>query len=255
MKGLEEKIKEEQFSDKFRTGVYQEIPLADKPYATEEIYCYGYAMEDIANGASFADYLLLMMRGEFGSKRQAKLMEQCLIKLSVIGIRHEATRAVVTAAVGKTVAENLLPIGQLVITGKEGGVGDISNTMNLLRQAASTIDQQTKLDSVIDSLEYGVGPYLRKTLESFHEQFGGDYLRCLLDILLREDTTETKASPTYVAIVSAVFLELEINPLTAIGLAQLLVAGPLITQAAEHMKSSLQVLPFVPDDKYQIAGE
>lgn len=124
--------RDEQFTDRTVTRIWQEEPLPENPYLAEKCRCHGYDILELAKKRSFVDVLFLLFQGELPDPNQAQLLERLMIALVNPGPRHPATRASMNAAVGKANPAHILPTGLAVLSGAYLGGEEVSAAMRFL---------------------------------------------------------------------------------------------------------------------------
>ncbi|MGB5325515.1 MAG: hypothetical protein WBN40_08840 [Pseudomonadales bacterium] len=243
-------------AEKYATGIFEEVPADDNPYCTDHVHCYGYDQLALCESLGFAEYLYLLMRGRLPDVSQSALLNRALIAFANPGVRHPATRAAVTAAVGKTVPSSVLPVAMMLMSGQQDGADSVIRAMRDLRKAQRLETEAT------ESPEYGeclFGLYAgseNRWLDKLCERLraGGDYpflkwgTECLLARRARGETIGWLQT----GLVAATFSDLGILPRHAPGLLQLLAAPGLLAQGMEHAHRDPTVMPFVPDGMCEI---
>ena len=126
--------RDERFTDRTVTRIWQEEPLPKNPYLAEKCSCHGYDILELAKKRSFVDVLFLLFQGELPERNQAELLEVLMIALINPGPRHPATRASMNAAVGKANPAHILPVGLAVLSGAHLGGEEVSGAMRFLRK-------------------------------------------------------------------------------------------------------------------------
>lgn len=243
------------FADRYATAIFEEIPAADNPYLAERVNCRGYEQVELCKNAGFVDYLYLLLRGDLPSAPQSSLLNRALIAFSNPGVRHPATRAAVTAAVGKTVPSGVLPVALLVLGSERDGAESVSSAMRFLRKARRLEPDTEAADGseYVFGLTAGSGDRhldaLCDTLNPLGEypclQWGRSHLQA------RRARGET-IGWLYSGLVAATFTDLGIAPRYAPGLLQLMAAPGLLAQGMEHAHREPTVLPFLPDERCEI---
>lgn len=253
---IKESPRGERHAQRYATGIFEEQPAADNPYSVEHLYCYGYDQLQLCEKLDFASYLYLLARGKLPDDTQAQLMSRALIAFSNPGVRHPATRAATTAAVGKTVAGSVLPVALLLMSSETDGADSIVRAMKFLRKA-SRKPPGTDIAEADDEFVFG--------LDAGSENLWLDKLCAMLSgvgsceslewgaacIRLRRERGE-RVGWLQSGLVAATFVDLGIRPGLAPGLLQLMAAPGLLVQGMEHANKETSVMPFVDDEHCEI---
>ncbi len=262
--------RDEQFAEKVATKIWLETPSQDNSYLTEEAYCHGYNLMELMEKRSFVDVLYLLHRSELPSKAEAELLEQLMIALINPGPRHPATRAAMTAGVGKTDTQHILPIALSIYGGEHIGGAAIEPAMRFLRKHRRKSPQEiveelftnnqppTEGDWHIapgfGSRFNGIDPMPAKIAKQLLKLNGaGDTLRWAE--LFVESLTSHNQGWLITGIAAAVFTDLGFSPRAGAGLFQLFAAPGLLAQAVELSGKPVTAMPFPKDEDYVIEYE
>lgn len=104
------------FTDKPVTRIWNEQVSQNNPYIASKQLCHGYDIFELADKRSFVDVLYLLFRGELPSAEHALLLEHTMIAFINPGPRHPATRAAMNAGVSKTDVAHLLPVSLSIVS-------------------------------------------------------------------------------------------------------------------------------------------
>ena len=140
------KKRDEIFSDSIKTKIFFEKPNDNNIYAAKECFVHGYNLHELSDSIDFLDAIYLNLKGELPKPKQKKLLNAIFVALSNLGPRHPATRGVMNAAVSKTKATHLLPIGLSLLSGDYGGSGEVENAVRFLRKHINKPAESTALD-------------------------------------------------------------------------------------------------------------
>ncbi|MBT8140114.1 MAG: hypothetical protein KJP25_10115 [Gammaproteobacteria bacterium] len=242
--------------EKYTTGIFEEVAAPDNPYGTGHVYCYGYDQLALNKHLDFASYLYLLMRGSLPDVAQAGLLNRALIAFANPGVRHPATRAAATAAVGKTLHSGVLPVAMMLMCSEQDGADSVARAMRCLRKSVRS-EPGAAITSGGDEFVFGLcagseNSWLDKVCDTLID--GGDYPYLNWG---RQHISATRASGKeagwlQTGLVAATFADLGILPRLAPGLLQLLAAPGLLAQGMEHANRDTAVMPFLSDEQCEI---
>ena len=259
----------EPFVARTATRICEETPSAENPYLSQSRRYHGYELGELMQKCSFADVLFLLLRGELPTAEQGRLFETLLIGLSNPGPRHAATRAAMSAGVGKTDPAHILPIALSVVGGKYLGGGEVTAAMAFLRRQRNK-DPRAVAAELLATLERPAEGDWRAA-PGFGSHFGGIDpmpLSMVDQILALPGTGESlrwgsrfaevlKAEQggwLLPAVAAAVFLDLGFHPRAGAGLFQIAAAPGLLAHGLELANQPRTAMPF-PDDEYYFIEE
>ena len=252
-----EAFRDDGYSEKYKTNIFQETARDDNPYCESHVRCQGYDQLELIEHLSFSEYLFLMMRGQLPSASESQLLNRALIAFSNPGVRHPATRAAVAAGVGKTLATNILPAALLVFSGKDNAAGSIDPAMRFLRKAVklptAEILQSPDLDILGFGLHYGSEHhYLDRVCDTLIADSDMPYLQWGRRFISEYRTLERPIGWLHTGLAAAVFCDLGVMPKFGASLYQLMASSGLLVQGLESTNKPPTALPFVRDEDYQI---
>lgn len=251
----------ESFVDKTITRIWHEKPSDDNPYITENCRCHGYDLLELTKKRSFIDVLYLLFRGELPTKKEAQLLEHLMIALINPGPRHPATRAAMSAGVGKTDPAHILPIGLTILGGKHLGASEIEPAMRFLRKnrkkpAKTIADELLKnkielelpgFGSHFNSIEIMPQKIANQILELFDNcktlEWANELINCM---------SEHNIGWLSTGLAAAVFSDLGFQPRVGTGLYQLISAPGLLAHGIEMANKPITAMPFISDENYVI---
>jgi len=245
------------------TEIWLEKSTSDNPYIASQVYCHGYDLLELMKQRSFAEVLFLLFIGELPTAQQTQLLEATMVGLITPGPRHPATRAAMSAAVGKTNPLHILPIGTAVLGGNYLGAGTIEEVMNFFHQY-----QSSDVDSTFKELIQREKNHPNQ-IPGFGKRYGGtdpiaaDIAAHLASLdaagkaLIWGEQLANKLAPfgqgwLITGVAAAVFTDLGIPSHLGGPLYQLMSAPGLLAQAAELIKKPITAMPFVTDDQYHV---
>jgi len=271
------KSRKDVFSDKTQTKIWCEKPSKDNPYITSQAFCHGYDIVGLMKKRSFVDVLYLLFRAELPSAEDKQLLESLMISLINPGPRHPATRAAMTAGVGKTNPVHILPIGTTVLGGTLGGAGAIEATMryfikNMNKPAGDVIANflmsQPPQNQHGDLENIGMPSVLvTEKIPGMGRRYGGvDSLTQSIANELCNFTSAGKAlrwgqalnhalSPyncgwIITGLAAATFVDLGFQPRSGGGLFQCFSSPGLLAHGLELANKPIHAMPFVEDENY-----
>jgi citrate synthase len=256
-KKVEVRSRNEAFSARAATRIWQEIPADDNPYIASAARCHGYDLFELMEKRSFVDVFYLLFRGELPSADEARLLQALMIGLINPGPRHPATRAAMNVGVGKTDPLHILPIAAGVLGGDHQGGGELEDAMRFLRK-----NQKSDPADLIDFENTEKTP-------GFGQRHGG------VDLLAVSIGERLAAMPAAGAalkwglgfsaalapsgrgwlttgVAAAVFADLGFQPRAGGVLFQLLGAPGLVAHGLEVANKPITAMPYVSDADYVI---
>lgn len=261
----------ERFADRVESRIWLERPSPENPYIAAEAFCHGYDLRELLVSCSYWEYIYLLFTGRRCEAPQLTLLEKLGIALANPGPRHPATRAVIAAAVSKTDATHVLPLGLSVLSGAYLGAEEVGASMSFLRRRLKR-DPIAEAALAIQASPPAEGGDLRPA-PGFGTRFNGiDLLAADLGKRLTGLPGAAAAliwSATFAGelqrleqgswlmpgIAAAAFLDLGFHPKWGPGLFQWLSAPGLLAHAAEMSNKPLTALPFIDDSRYFIDEE
>ena len=245
------------YSDKYTTKIFQETAHEDNPYCESSVHCQGFDQLELIEHLSFSEYLFLIIRGHLPSDSESQLLNRALIAFSNPGVRHPATRAAVASGVGKTLSPNILPAALLVFGGEVDASGAIEPIMRFLRKVIKLSTSEAlkipDLEIVGFGLHYGSEHrYLDQGCNTLIADNDTPYLQWG-----RQFVSESRAQGRVIGwsqtgLAAAVFCDLGIMPRFGASLYQLMASSGLLVQGLESTNLPPTTLPFVRDEDYQI---
>jgi citrate synthase len=265
-KKVEVRSRNEVFSARASTRIWQEIPAEDNPYIASAARCHGYDLFELMEKRSFVDVFYLLFRGELPGAEEAKLLQALMIGLINPGPRHPATRAAMNVGVGKTDPMHILPIAAGVLGGDHLGGGELEDAMRFLRKQQKG-DAIALAEDVIDDL--GSAAEAGSTHPGFGQRHGG------VDLLAAGIAERLAAMPAAgpalkwgqafaaalapagrgwlaTGVAAAVFADLGFQPRAGGVLFQLLGAPGLVAHGLEVANKPITAMPYVSDADYVI---
>ncbi|MEH6627005.1 MAG: hypothetical protein V7739_11205 [Motiliproteus sp.] len=143
MAKVNEEKRADDFCEQISTEIWREKASPDNAYLVDEVRCHGYDHLALINHKSLSEVIYLLMQGELPNDGQKILFERLLISLINPGPRHNATRAVMNAAVSRTHISHLLPIGLTVLGGENQGSHDVFKAMKYLQRSQAKCPAET----------------------------------------------------------------------------------------------------------------
>lgn len=261
------KKRDELFSAKMSTRIWEETPSEGNPYIASSARCHGYAITELVEKCSFIETLYLLFRGELPGEKEALLLEKLMIFLINPGPRHPATRAAMNAGIGKTNPEHILPISLTILGGAHLGAGEIEASMRFLRKysrksAEEAIEMLFKETVAPDEGDWHIAPGFGSRYGSIDVMPGEMAKRFAeLDVdrkILKWGCEFAQLLAPHqmgwlmTGLAAAVFAELGFQPRYGAGLFQLLSAPGLLAHGMEQSNKPLTAMPFVKDEDYVI---
>lgn len=259
-------LRDEQFSNRIATNIWQETACAHNPYQTAQARCHGYELTDLVKHRSFIDVFYLLFRGELPSKQQSSLLEHLFISLINPGPRHPATQAAMNAGVSKVDYAHILPIALSLQGGQHLGGKEVEYAMRFLQDAQHHAPQsiaEARLNESKPSegdwhIIHGFGSYygdidpLTETLAGIllEQEAAGDVLAWCRQFVEHIRPHRLGWLPTGLA--AAVLCDLGFSPRAGAGLYQIMSAPGLLAHGIELAGKPITAIPFVPQDQYVI---
>ncbi len=257
----------EPFTARTATRICDETPSAENPYLSQTCRYHGYELGELMQKRSFIDVLFLFLRGELPTADQGQLFETLLIGLSNPGPRHAATRAAMTAGVGKTDPAHILPIALSVLGGDHLGGREVTAAMAFLRRQRNKDPQAVAGELLVASERPAEGDW--RAAPGFGSRFGGidPMAQSIAGQLLAlqgagealhwgsrfVETLEPEQGGWLLpAVAAVVFLDLGFHPRAGAGLFQIAAAPGLLAHGLELANQPRTAMPFPDDDHYFI---
>lgn len=259
-----EKAKGDSFTQGIPTKIWQEEGSESNPYIAQNAICYGYDFEEILDQLSYVESLYLMLTGRIATAKQSQLLELCLKMFITPGPRHPATRAAMNAGIGRTDVTHILPISLSVLSAEYLGSKEVGSSMRFI-QSNFNLAPQLVVDTISRSLcEESPNP-----LPGFGKVFNDVDILTLKNVkrvnqlglsltyfdwceklVKAMQTLELSWLPT--GLVAAIFLDLDLDYRTGIGLFQMMQCPGLIAHGVEKANKPLTDMPFVSEENYDI---
>lgn len=258
---------DEGYSQRTASRITEEVAAEHNSYIAERVNIFGYDLLELMQKRSYVDVLFLLFQGELPSAAQAKLLETLLIAFINPGPRHPATRAAMSAAVGKTRPVHILPIGLQVAGGAWLGGMEVSEAMQWLKEHRKK-DAQSIAQQLIGELNTEVEGD-QHIAPGFGSRFGDidlipqQVLQQLItiaedkDYLKWADAFSQALAPQQMGclvtgVVAAALLDLGFHPRTGAGMFQLISAPGILAHGLELSNKPRTAMPFVDDERYFI---
>ncbi|HEB78288.1 MAG TPA: citrate synthase [Methylothermaceae bacterium] len=257
----------ESFTARTATRICEETPSTENPYLSQTCRYHGYELGELMQKRSFVDVLFLLLRGELPTAEQGQLFETLLIGLSNPGPRHAATRAAMTAGVGKTDPAHILPIALSVMGGEHLGGSEVTAAMAFLRRQRNKDPQTVAAERLAACARPAEGDW--RAAPGFGSRFGDidpmphlvvERLQALpgageaLDWGSRfaKALKAEQGGWLMPAVAAVVFLDLGFHPRAGAGLFQIAAAPGLLAHGLELANQPRTAMPFPDDDHYFI---
>lgn len=263
-------IRNDVFTERTATKIWQEIENPDNPYIADACLCHGYDLLELTQKRSFVEVLYLLFRGELPGTDETRLLEQLMIALINPGPRHPATRAAMSAGVGSTAREHILPIALSIFGGSHLGAGEVEPAMDWLRKQRKLDPAQLAHELIANGAPPEEGDW--HIAPGFGSRYGG------VDVLPKKIANHLCGLPgkhetlswgcafadalnghslgwLAPAVAAAVFTDLGFSPRAGAGLYQLLGAPGLLAHGVELSNKPVTAMPFVKDENYVIQCE
>lgn len=255
------------FSKRTVTKIWSETASELNPYIAADHHCHGYSLFELMAKRSFVDVLFLMFQGELPSQSKGLILEQLMIAQISPGPRHPATRAAMTAGVGKTDVVHILPIGLSILGGSIRGAAEVKESMDFINSSLGSAPEIVARGLLKDDRRpdegdwqvapgfgsyYGdIDPFQRKIAAHLAALPGsGDALQWSTAFANEISVDNLGWLPTGVA--AAVLLDLGFNSCAGAGIFQLISAPGLLAHGLELIDKPLTAMPFPDDENYII---
>lgn len=267
--------RDERFSEKIPTRIWQENASKDNPYVAESVLCHGYDLIELIQKRSFVDVFFLLFKGDLPSRFQAGLLEKLMIGLINVGPRHHATRAAMNAGVGKTDPMHILPIGISVLGGTSFGGGIVESSMRFLRKSLKSPPEKIAECLLAEMVEKDISSqndkidFFDKRMPGFGQVYGGIDLvtENIVNELVRDSESMKVLEWAYTfckilkqsqvgwlraGVAAAVFADLGFNPRAGGIIFQLINAPGIAAHGLELSNKPFTSMPFIKDENYVI---
>jgi len=270
---IHEKVRSrnEAFTQRTATKIWQEEPSEDNPYITASALCHGYDLFDLMEKRSFVEVFYLLYRGELPSAAEAQLLQHLMIALINPGPRHPATRAAMNVGIGKTEPLHILPIASAVLGGSYMGGGEIEDAMRFFRKQQNTnaeifattfvkksAQEHSDESSAENSLTPGFGSrnggieIMAVELANRLVKLEGAGKALQWGCEFNQHLTAQGQGWLLTGVAAAVFSDLGFQPRAGGCLFQLLGAPGLVAHGLELANKPITAMPFVSDENYVI---
>ncbi len=272
IKHREIESREEKFSDRAATKIWQEIPASDNPYIASRALAHGYPLEDLIKNSSYVDVFFLLFRGELPTRDESKLLETLMIGLINPGPRNDSVRAAMSAGIGKTNPMHILPIGLSVMGGSHLAAGCIFESIRFFRRNCgrdpSVLVEPAKnnMDGLTSSK---VMDYCDENIPGFGCIYGGIDIQakslasCLLDLPqvgkalawgadFSEKIEDVGVGWLSTGVAAATLSDLGFHPKSGGVLYQIMCAPGIAAHGLEVANKHHTSMPFVKDENYAI---
>jgi citrate synthase len=211
--------------------------------------------------------LFLLLQGELPSPPQAELLSALMVALANPGPRHPATRAVMNAAVSRTKAEHLVPIGLSLLGGEHLGGAEVAAGMRFLRLHRRKPPEQVAGRLLEEQVPLSQGD--THVAPGFGTRFGGvapmpTQIAARLAALPAAGTALEwgyafaealrPAGQGWLTpgVAAAALLDLGFPPRAGAGLFQIMCAPGILAHGLELSGKPLTAMPFVKNDDYVV---
>jgi citrate synthase len=256
----------ERFAEKVRTRIWKEVPSSENPYITSRCLCHGYDLIELMRKRSYTDVVFLLLRGELPTNTQHDLMEALMVGLCNPGTRHPATRAAMTAGIGKTNTAHILPIALSIIGGAYLGGSEVQASMRFIRthfnkDAAQVVEELTIDANLIEQNKHIVPGFGRRfgNIEIISEhmaralsEMGGAGKALSWGMVFVENLRKHGYGWLIPSVAAATFLDLGFHPRVGAGLFQMFCAPGLLAHGLELANKPITAMPFIDDEDYYI---
>jgi citrate synthase len=239
------------FALKYSTSIWHEVPSDKNAYIAKEALLHGYDFSEFPKQSSYVDMLFLMLSGraELPNKAERRLFEAFLMLFMNPGPRSAPVQAAVTAAISKTHAGHILPIGLTTLAGDFLGVEQLLQAYDALVSLAPNSMEENSVIAGFGTRYGGIDTWTgRVAYELTDYAPDGGYIQRCNDWLCSQE--EVGWLPTGLA--AATFLDLDIGRDYCPGLYQIAVAPGITAHAAEYRGKHMSALSFVDDESYAI---
>lgn len=261
------RLRNDRFSEKIATKIWQELPSADNPYVAKQCLCHGYDLLELMKSCSYAEVLFLLFRGEFPSDDARRLLEALMIGLINPGPRHPATRAAISSAVSKTNVTHLLPISLSILSGSHLGADEVGQCMEFIKRHQHADPPALAEELTVTQPRPGEGDW--RVAPGFGTRFNSiDILpQRIADTLLTQPAAgealqwakrfadalaSHRAGWLIPAVAAAALLDLGFHYRQGAGLFQLLSAPGLLAHGLEMSNKPITSIPFIDNEHYFI---
>jgi len=255
------------FAERIGTTICFEQPDKHNPFLATEVRLHGYEQLALMEKRSYVETLFLLFQGELPRVEQSTLFEQLMIALINPGPRHPATRAAMTAGVGRTDASHILPIGLNILSGQHLGAGEVEAGMHFLTKHLHT-DPAEVAQKLIGEIPVppegdwrpapgfgsrfgGVDPIAAKIAGKLNKLPGSGNSLAWADIFAKE-LANNWAGWLTTGIAAATLNDLGFDSRTGGCLYQLICAPGLLAHGLELSRKSITAMPFPTDSHYII---
>jgi citrate synthase len=257
----------ERFAERAATRIWSERPSSGNPFLADQCLCHGYDLLELVEKRSFPDMLFLLLQGELPNPHQAQLLSALMVALSNPGPRHPATRAVMNAAVSRTKAEHLVPIGLSLLGGEHLGGAEVAAGMRFLRLHRRKPPEQVAGRLLENQTPPSQGDV--RVAPGFGTRFGGvdpmpTRIAARLAALPAAGTAlnwgcafakalePTRQGWLVSGVAAAALLDLGFPSRAGAGLFQIMCAPGILAHGIELSGKPLTAMPFVKNDDYVV---
>lgn len=259
-----EKNKGDAFTQGIPTSIWKEEATVSNPYVTQKAFCYGYNFDEILDQLSYVETLYLLLTGKIATDQQSRLLEICLKMFITPGPRHPATRAAMNAGIGRTEVTHILPISLSVLSADYLGSKEVGSSMKFIQsnfelnpeQIVANIDDN-KLNNLPNPIPgFGkvfndVDEFTLKNAQRIEAlNFMLPYFEWSLELVKYMQPKGLSWLPS--GLIASLFLDLELDYRTGIGLFQILQSPGLVAHGVEKANKPLTDMPFVSEENYDI---
>jgi citrate synthase len=259
----------EQFAEKVSTKIWKEVPNAKNHYIADRCLCQGYDLLQLMRKRGCVDVIYLLLKGELPTSAQKNLLEALMVGLSNPGPRHPATRAAMTAGVGKTDTAHILPIALSIMGGSHLGGSEVQAAMKFFRRNLRK-DPKVLVHELIEKASPpSEGDY--HLVPGFGTRFGSidimpkSIVGVLLELegpgrvlkwgaALAEQLNKFGYGWLTPGVAAAAFVDLGFHPRVGAGLFQMLCAPGLLAYGLELTNKPVTAMPFIDEEHYFIDG-
>lgn len=258
-------LRDDPFATRISTRIWRETASKHNPYIADGARCHGYDLFELIEKRGFFDVLYLLFQGELPDNAKAQLLEALFVALINPGPRHPATRAAMTAGIGKTDNAHILPIAMLTLGGSYLGGTEVSASMRFLNK-----NQRKSPTAVVRSLAHHTAPQEGDDhiVPGFGSRFGDvDLMAGKLAAYLAELPGAGPALAWGMAfseclqkehnygwlstgVAAATLSDLGFHPRTGSGLYQLMCGPGVLAHGLEMSNKPLTAMPFIDNDHY-----
>lgn len=259
--------RDDKFSDKITTRIWQEKPTIENPYVAEAALCHGYDLLELTKKCRFSEVLYLLFRGELPNAEEAQLFEALMVGFISPGPRHPATRSAMNAGVGKTDPALILPIALSTFSGTYNAAGAVEEAMRFLRKQQRRDVLEVVKECLSQSPEPNAGdwhlvPGFGSTYNSI-DILTAKIARHLLTLpgagkSLKWGTEFATTLQAHglgwlpVGVMAATLTDLGFQPKAAAGIYQIISSPGLLAHGIELANKPVTAMPFLADEDYII---